>query len=113
MQGDNAVTAGARQGQKCNAVTFGASQGPQKLTCMRSVLGGILSYPDAHIQSLATLWNCFRCLCPHLSSFCFRCLGSHLSLLACLYCRGNIIMLVCIRGSPWCMGHAYSSGGYV
>ena len=21
-------------------------------------------------------------------------------------------MLVCIRGSPWCMGHAYSSGGY-
>ena len=32
MQGD-----GARQGQKCNAVTFGASQGPQKLICMRSV----------------------------------------------------------------------------
>ena len=56
-------------------------------------------------------WNCFRCLCPHLSSFCFRCLGSHLSLRACLLVLLREHMLVCIRGSP--MGLAYSSARYM
>ena len=84
-------------------------------------------YPYAHTYIynpwllLATLWNCFRCLCPHiyLSSLCFRCLGSGRSALI------NLCLLACIAEGtygglsswipkgPWCMGHTYSSGGYV